>query len=179
MKAFKVVLFVVICWLCSYSAIAQCCCSGAEITLTDSSGVALSMKDVKITPSSRRGEASLREVIPQSDAAKFRFYVGCGDGTESLTIEYAGSTMRVRFKIHGDFGRPKTEIAVTHGDFVAELIKESEEDNWRTTIAVRPATEQEMKEIEPAGKETLDQYLTFSTSASEALLDFAHSSSVS
>lgn len=153
MKAFQILFVVVVLSLCTQAALSQCCCSGTEITLTDSSGDPLPLNELKITESVRGPRSSnIKSRDAESGLAKFEFHVGCGNGTESLTIEYAGSTMRIRFKLYGDFGRPKTEIAIAHGDFVAEFIKQSEDDNGRTTIAIRPASDEEMKEIEP--KET-------------------------
>jgi hypothetical protein len=153
MKAFQVLFVVFVLGLCANAAFSQCCCSGTELTLTDSSGNPLPIDDVKITESVRGTQSNrIRPKDAESGVAKFEFQVGCGNGTESLAIEYAGSTMRVRFKLYGDFGHPKTSIAITHGDYVAEFEKRSEDDNGRTTIAIRPASNEEMKEIEP--KET-------------------------
>ena len=157
MKAFQFLFVVLVLGFCAQAGLSQCCCSGAEITLTDSSGNPLPLNELKITESIRGTQSSnIRPGDAESGLAKFELHVGCGNGTEALTVEYAGSTMRIRFKLYGDFGRPKTEIAIARGDYVAEFIKQSEDDNGRTTIAIRPANDEEMKEIEPKETDSTD-----------------------
>jgi len=130
-------------------AFAQCCCSGVAITITDGSGEPLQRAQVKISEIRRRdlGRFSYRDNAEKD--AKFHFQLGCASGKDTLIIESDSSTMRIRFKIYGEFGHPKGEIVFTHGDYVAELVKESEDEVVAKKFAVRPAEADEMKEIEP------------------------------
>lgn len=137
----------------------QCCCSGAEVTITNGGGFALPAEQVSITkiPNSH-GSVRMRTIAESPAEAKFQFYVGCGDGKETLEIEYMGVEMRVRFKLYGEFGRPQVEIPFGLGDYVAEFAKEREDEGARKVI-VRHATAEEMKEIEPPAEAdaTIDQ----------------------
>ena len=127
----------------------QCCCSGVDLRITDGAGVSLPAKDVKASViHGKRSEGSIRAHGPDKDGSEFQFYVGCGVGTEGLAVEYMGVTMRIRFKLLGEFGRPKVGIPFAAGDHVAEFAKERD-DEGRQTIVLRGATSEEMKEIEP------------------------------
>lgn len=139
---------------------AQCCCSGAEITISDGGGTALPADEVKLSPiPNRRNNATIRISEPDSNEAKFQFYVGCGDGEEALKVEYMGVAMRVRFKLYGDFGRPKVSLAFSPADYVAEFSKERDDDGIREKVVFRFARAEEMKEIErsPASDAAPDQ----------------------
>lgn len=148
---FAIVLFVI--GFSAQAAAAQCCCSGADIKVTDGGGVALPVKDVKITVLSpaEGARGSVRASTREKDDPRTNFHVGCGNGKEALLIEYMGVQMRVRFKLYGDFGHPPVDIAFAVGDFVAEFEKEREDDGKRKVVT-RPATAEEMKEIEPVAE---------------------------
>ncbi|MFL6467195.1 MAG: hypothetical protein ACJ72Z_04470 [Pyrinomonadaceae bacterium] len=153
MKVIKVLFATLLITLGSHTAMSQCCCSGSEVTLTDGWHDTLQVNDLKLTELNReKNGGRIQFWESKTGEAKFQFHVGCGRGTETLMIESGGSTMRIRFKLYGDFGHPKTEIVFSHGDYVAEFEKESEVD-LRRSVVIRPATAEEMKEVEPVDKE--------------------------
>ena len=158
MKLLSLLIAVLILGLSPHAALSQCCCSKAEFTITDDGGQPLNKNDVKIrvTSNRSRGGASFDEA--DKDEAKVQFRIGCGNGKESLLVEYLGGEMRIRFKLYGEFGRPKGEVAFTPGNYVAELEKEREDEGARKLV-FRKATAKEMKEIEPpkASDEPSDQ----------------------
>ena len=66
--------------------------------------------------------------------------------------------MRVRFLLRGEFGSPRVEIPFQTGDYVAEFAKESEDEGGRKVVN-RPATDEEMKEVEPEPETAADGQL--------------------
>ncbi len=158
MKFLSLLLAMLFVGLSPHAALSQCCCSKAEFTITDDGGQPLKKNDVKISVISdqSRGGASFDEA--DNDEARVQFRIGCGNGKESLLLEYLGSEMRIRFMLYGEFGRPKGEVAFTPGNYVAELEKEREDEGARKLV-FRKATAKEMKEIEPpaASDEPSDQ----------------------
>ena len=149
MRQFRILVFLLIAIFCTYTAYSQCCCSGPDVRITDGGGVSLAASDVKtsVIPG-KRDNARITVYDRDKNEAKFQFYVGCGDGNEALTIEHLGVTMRIRFKLHGDFGHPKVDVVFATGDYVAEFEKERDDEGARTVV-LRAATAEEMKEIEP------------------------------
>ena len=149
MRQLQVLLFPFIALLFAPTASSQCCCSGAEVTITDGGGVPLPAADVKVKEFGKESGSRVQLDKDKKDDARFRFRVGCGNGKEALLIEYMGVEMRVRFKLYGDFGSPKANIVFSTGDHVAEFAKERD-DEGRQTVVLRGATAEEMKEIEPS-----------------------------
>jgi hypothetical protein len=146
MKLVKTGIAAVMLLLLAQAAYSQCCCSGAEVAVTDGAAP-LPRPDVKITQFGKRSEHERIVFREEEERAVFQYYVGCGDGKEALTIEYKGLIMRIRFKLHGDFGGPKGEVVFSPGDFVAELVRS--EDGIPRSVVFRDATPEEMEEIEP------------------------------
>lgn len=129
--------------------VAQCCCSGAEVTISNGAGFGLAAEQVTIDNfNNSHGSIRMRTTADSPAEAKFQLYVGCGNGKETIEVKYMGSTMRVRSMLRGDFGRPQVEIPFEAGDYVAEFAKEREDEGARKVV-VRPATAEEMKEVEP------------------------------
>lgn len=59
----------------------------------------------------------------------------------------------MRFILDGEFGHPKVEIVVTHGDYVAETVNRGEDENVVKKTLIRPTEAEEGKEIEPVPTE--------------------------
>lgn len=151
MNSIKLIFVFAIVAACSEFAVSQCCCSGSEVTITDGAGFALPAKDIKVEKfAGSRGDIRIRTAVSEAPAdSKFQFHVGCGNGSEALVIEYMGVEMRVRFMLRGDFGHPTANIVFAQGDYVAEFAKQREDEGGTRKIELRPATSEEMKEIEP------------------------------
>jgi hypothetical protein len=148
MKFLSLLIAVLIVGISPHAALSQCCCSKAEFTITDDGGQPLKISDVKISVASDQSRGGASFVENDIDEARVQFRIGCGSGKESLLLEYLGGEMRIRFKLYGEFGRPKGEVAFSRGDYVAELEKERDDEGARKLV-FRKATEKEMKEIEP------------------------------
>jgi len=146
MKSIMSLVFLLFLGLSTQAALAQCCCSGAEVSITNGA-FPLAKSDIAVKEIFTKGSGNYISYSSETDAI-FRFRVGCGIGTETLSVEYLGVKMRVRFKLYGDFGTPKAEIPFQTGDYVAEFAKESEDEGGRKVV-IRPATDEEMKEVEP------------------------------
>ena len=148
MRRFTVLVAIFIAVFCGQAAYSQCCCSGAQVTITDGGGIPLPAADLKVKTIGESSGGRIQFAEDKKGEASFKFRVGCGNGKEGLLIEYMGVEMRVRFKLYGDFGSPKTDIVFATGDHVAEFAKEREDEGARA-IVLRGATAEEMKEIEP------------------------------
>lgn len=128
-------------------AFSQCCCSGVEITITDGFGDPIPRAELQISELARRDNGRFAYRDNAEKDAKVHFLMGCASGKDTLIIESGSTTMRVRFKIYGEFGHAKGEIVLTHGDYVAELAKESEDEIVAKKFTVRMAAADEMTEI--------------------------------
>ena len=148
MKQFRLLVLPLLTVFFAQAAYSQCCCSGAEVTITDGGGVPLPAADVKVKEFGKESGYRIQFDKDKKNDVSFRFRVGCGNGKEALLIEYMGIEMRVRFKLYGEFGSPKANIVFSTGDHVAEFEKERD-DEGRQTVVLRGATAEEMKEIEP------------------------------
>jgi hypothetical protein len=131
------------------SALSQCCCSGVSLTITDGSGYPLQRADLKISEIVRKDNGRIAFHDSAETRAKFHFQMGCASGRDTLVIESGSSTMRIRFKFYGEFGHPNTDIVFTHGDYVAELVNEGDDEYIIRKVVLRPGDAEEMKEIEP------------------------------
>lgn len=140
MRPFKLLVLPLIAVFLAQAAYSQCCCSGPNVSITDGAGVSLSRNDVKtsVMPG-KRNNARISVYDRDKDEAKFQFYVGCGDGNEGLLVEHMGVTMRIRFKLYGDFGHPKADVVFATGDYVAEFAKERD-DEGRQSVVLRNAS---------------------------------------
>jgi hypothetical protein len=156
MKLVKILAFLLFLGLFGQAALAQCCCSGAQLAITNGA-FPLPKSEVAVKQVSAKESSDHISFNSETDAM-FRFYVGCGNGKETLAVEHLGVVMRIRFKLHGDFGSPKAEIPFQTGDYVAEFAKEGEDEGGRK-IVLRPATYDEMKEVEPEPEPAADGLL--------------------
>lgn len=156
MKLVKIFAFLLLLGLFGQAALAQCCCSGAQVSITNGA-FPLPKGDVTVERIFAKDLSDHISFNSETDAM-FRFYVGCGNGKETLAVEYLGVVMRVRFKLYGDFGSPRAEIPFQTGDYVAEFVKEGEDEGGRK-IVIRPATAEEMKEVEPEPEPAADGLL--------------------
>ena len=156
MKSIMSLVFLLFIGLSAQATLAQCCCSGAEVSITNGA-FALPKSDISVKEIFAKGVGNRISFSSKTDAI-FRFHVSCGEGKETLSVEYLGVEMRVRFKLYGDFGRPKAEIPFQTGDYVAEFTKESEDEGGRKVV-IRPATDEEMKEVEPEPETAADGQL--------------------
>jgi len=147
MRQFRILVFLLLAIPFAHTAYSQCCCSGPEVTITDDGGIPLRAEDVKVKELGEAQNSRIHFKKGHSEA-KFRFRVGCGTGKEVLIIESMGVEMRVRFKLHGEFGTPRVDIMFSPGDHVAEF-SEERDDEGAEAVVLRPATAEEMKEVEP------------------------------
>lgn len=156
MKWIKIASCLLFLGLSSQAALAQCCCSGAEVAITNGA-FAMPKSDITVKEISPKGSGGRTSSISEHEAI-FKFHVGCGNGKETLSVEYQGVVMRVRFLLRGEFGSPRVEIPFQTGDYVAEFAKESEDEGGRKVV-IRPATDEEMKEVEPEPETAADGQL--------------------
>ena len=137
---------------CAQLAVAQCCCSRADVTITNGVGLPLVASDISVLNVSEWSDGNRTNLFDgERREAIIQFRIGCGTGKEVLLIEHQGVVMRIRFKLDGEFGNAKVEAGFFPGDFVIELEKEPVEDSRRTAV-IRPADVEEVNEAEEIQK---------------------------
>ena len=141
------VALLAIAWNCE-SAAAQCCCSRAEVTITNGAGFALDAGEIVVREVSERGGGNRAAVLnDKTERAKIHFRIGCGTGREIMVVEHQGVEMRIRFKLLGDFGHAELDVPFAQGDQIIEFDTEPGTDGKRKAVS-RQAGAEEVKEAE-------------------------------
>jgi hypothetical protein len=147
MKLLNLIFAMVVLTATSLTGNAQCCCSWAEVTITNGAGFPLEAGEVKVRDVSELSDTGRAHIAGAEKNAKIRFRIGCGTGNELMLVEHQSAEMRIRFNLRGEFPTAKLEVPFVPGDHVIEF-ENPDESEGKNKVFIRPADGNDVAEAD-------------------------------